>query len=228
MYQVRVVGMLVTVQRGGCSFSMKTLAAQRAGASGVIIVNTAEETLRVMADPGDVDKAVIPTIMCASIVGRGNPHARGDHLKCNNNETMYTRPAVLVFMPIGLDSVKGRGSFHARTIARPNDDDPPESFIQLCLLCLYGSSVDEGLGFALLRVSLSHIMHVFTSSNVVNLLSTRGLRPPVDISIEEPDAIIVFSPLRVVCSTLQAWMRFRDYLLRAVETFSTAAPKRKR
>lgn len=63
IYQVRVVGMLVAVQRGGCSFSMKTLAAQRAGASGVIIVNTAEATLRVMADPGDVDKAVIPTIM---------------------------------------------------------------------------------------------------------------------------------------------------------------------
>lgn len=55
--------MFVAVERGGCSFSMKTLAAQRAGALGVIIVNTAEVTLRVMADQGDGDKAVIPTVM---------------------------------------------------------------------------------------------------------------------------------------------------------------------
>lgn len=55
--------MFVAVERGGCSFSMKTLAAQRAGALGVIIVNTAEVTLRVMADKGDGEKARIPTIM---------------------------------------------------------------------------------------------------------------------------------------------------------------------
>lgn len=61
--QVRAAGMLVAVERGGCSFSMKTLAAQRAGAVGVIIVNTAEATLRVMADAGDGEKAVIPTVM---------------------------------------------------------------------------------------------------------------------------------------------------------------------
>ena len=53
--------MFVAVERGGCSFSMKTLAAQRAGALGVIIVNTAEGTLRVMADKGDGEKARIPT-----------------------------------------------------------------------------------------------------------------------------------------------------------------------
>ncbi len=55
--------MFVAVERGGCSFSMKTLAAQRAGALGVIIVNTAEATLRVMADPGEGEKALIPTVM---------------------------------------------------------------------------------------------------------------------------------------------------------------------
>lgn len=61
--QVRVAGMFVVVERGGCSFSMKTLAAQRAGALGVIIANTAEATLRAMADQGDGDKALIPTVM---------------------------------------------------------------------------------------------------------------------------------------------------------------------
>lgn len=61
--QVRVAGTFVAVERGGCSFSMKTLAAQRAGALGVIIVNTAEGTLRVMADAGDAEKALIPTVM---------------------------------------------------------------------------------------------------------------------------------------------------------------------
>lgn len=55
--------MFVAVQRGGCSFSMKTLAAQRAGASGVIIVNKENGTLRVMADPGDAEKVRIPTAM---------------------------------------------------------------------------------------------------------------------------------------------------------------------
>ena len=62
-WQVWVAGMFVAVERGGCSFSMKTLAAQRAGALGVIIVNTAEGTLRVMADKGDGEKARIPTIL---------------------------------------------------------------------------------------------------------------------------------------------------------------------
>ncbi|CAN0340012.1 unnamed protein product [Ectocarpus sp. 13 AM-2016] len=55
--------MFAVVERGGCSFSMKTLAAQRAGALGVIIANTAEATLRVMADQGDGEKALIPTVM---------------------------------------------------------------------------------------------------------------------------------------------------------------------
>lgn len=63
MLKVRVAGMFVAVARGGCSFSMKTLAAQRAGALGVILVNTASVTFRVMADPGEGEKAVIPTVM---------------------------------------------------------------------------------------------------------------------------------------------------------------------
>ncbi|CAM9260914.1 unnamed protein product [Hapterophycus canaliculatus] len=62
--------MFVAVERGGCSFSMKTLAAQRAGALGVIIVNTAEATLRVMADQGDGEKALIPTVMVSATAGR--------------------------------------------------------------------------------------------------------------------------------------------------------------
>eukprot|EP00903_Cladosiphon_okamuranus_P011246 g10610.t1 len=69
-YTVRVAGMFVAVERGGCSFSMKTLAAQRAGALGVIIVNTAEATLRVMADVGDGEKALIPTVMVSASAGR--------------------------------------------------------------------------------------------------------------------------------------------------------------
>eukprot|EP00752_Nemacystus_decipiens_P017854 g16010.t1 len=67
---VRAAGMFVAVERGGCSFSMKTLAAQRAGAVGVIIVNTAEATLRVMADAGDGEKALIPTVMVSAAAGR--------------------------------------------------------------------------------------------------------------------------------------------------------------
>lgn len=55
--------MFAAVERGRCSFNMKTLAAQRAGAVGVIIINTAETTIRVMADRGDGQKAAIPTVM---------------------------------------------------------------------------------------------------------------------------------------------------------------------
>ncbi|CAM9798071.1 unnamed protein product, partial [Scytosiphon promiscuus] len=69
-YKFRVAGMFVAVERGGCSFSMKTLAAQRAGAEGVIIVNTAEATLRVMADQGDGDRAHIPTVMVSAAAGK--------------------------------------------------------------------------------------------------------------------------------------------------------------
>ncbi|CAM9984630.1 unnamed protein product [Ectocarpus sp. 4 AP-2014] len=68
-YKVRVSGMFAVVERGGCSFSMKTLAAQRAGALGVIIANTAETTLRVMADQGDGEKALIPTVMVSATAG---------------------------------------------------------------------------------------------------------------------------------------------------------------
>ncbi|CAN0101182.1 unnamed protein product [Discosporangium mesarthrocarpum] len=55
--------MFVAVQRGGCSFSMKTLAAQRAGATGVVLVNTTPGTMRVMAEKAEADKANIPTVM---------------------------------------------------------------------------------------------------------------------------------------------------------------------
>lgn len=63
LLKIRVAGMFVVVERGACSFSMKTLAAQRAGAAGVIIANNADATLRVMADKGDGEKAMIPTVM---------------------------------------------------------------------------------------------------------------------------------------------------------------------
>ncbi|CAM9944447.1 unnamed protein product [Ascophyllum nodosum] len=77
-YKVRITGMLVAVKRGGCSFNMKTLVAQRLRAKGVIIINTAETTLRVMADPGEVEKALLPTVMVSAKAGRFLILAAGD------------------------------------------------------------------------------------------------------------------------------------------------------
>ncbi|CAM9669839.1 unnamed protein product, partial [Phaeothamnion confervicola] len=69
VFTVRVSSAWVLVRRGGCSFGLKTLAAQRAGARGVVITNTEEATMPVQGSEEDARMATVPTVMVARSAG---------------------------------------------------------------------------------------------------------------------------------------------------------------
>eukprot|EP00611_Tribonema_gayanum_P026570 TRINITY_DN6360_c0_g1_i3.p2 TRINITY_DN6360_c0_g1~~TRINITY_DN6360_c0_g1_i3.p2 ORF type:complete len:350 (-),score=159.67 TRINITY_DN6360_c0_g1_i3:1246-2295(-) len=74
---VRVRGSFVIAERGVCSFSMKTLALQKAGALGMILTNNAATTLRMMAPEEEAKQARIPSAMASSALGAwAEAHAR--------------------------------------------------------------------------------------------------------------------------------------------------------
>ena len=68
--QVRLKGMIAVVERGECGFLDKVIACQKAGAVAVVIMNTQEGVLPMMADPqavADADPPIeIPLIMVSS------------------------------------------------------------------------------------------------------------------------------------------------------------------
>jgi len=70
-FQVRVRGAVAVVERGGCSFSQKTVVAQALGAAAVALLNNEDQTgvFRVMAPPEDEDIIRIPTVMISKRAG---------------------------------------------------------------------------------------------------------------------------------------------------------------
>mmetsp|Transcript_12526 Transcript_12526/g.36309 ORF Transcript_12526/g.36309 Transcript_12526/m.36309 type:complete len:613 (-) Transcript_12526:127-1965(-) len=87
LFKVRVKGMVAIVYRGGgCSFFDKAMAAQEAGATGVIIVNTEESVLTMPAGPTDATVSLrIPAAMVplsfgetAAAAAQGTPTGRSE------------------------------------------------------------------------------------------------------------------------------------------------------
>ena len=54
--QARVKGMIAIVERGECGFLDKVVAVQKAGAVAVVIMNTGEGVIPMMADPSQVEE----------------------------------------------------------------------------------------------------------------------------------------------------------------------------
>lgn len=65
-YKVRVSGLFVVVRRGDCGFAEKALAAQAAGAAGLVVVNTNGPTSAMMADDAQTLEIKIPSYMVSS------------------------------------------------------------------------------------------------------------------------------------------------------------------
>jgi PA domain len=76
---VRVKDSYILARRGGCSFSLKTLAAQRAGAIGVLIANTEKTTMRMMVS------AHTPTKRCSTAIPLSIPHHRLLSIACDES-----------------------------------------------------------------------------------------------------------------------------------------------
>mmetsp|Transcript_38114 Transcript_38114/g.51577 ORF Transcript_38114/g.51577 Transcript_38114/m.51577 type:complete len:176 (-) Transcript_38114:321-848(-) len=62
-HQVRIKGMIVVLDRGGCGFSDKVLVSQQAGAIAVLIINHDEAVIPMNAPEDAAQQAKIPLIM---------------------------------------------------------------------------------------------------------------------------------------------------------------------
>ena len=65
-HKVRIKGAIAILERGGCGFADKVLAAQEAGAAAVIVMNNDVSVVAMMADERVTSRITIPSIMISS------------------------------------------------------------------------------------------------------------------------------------------------------------------
>ena len=68
-YQVRVKDRVALLQRGGCGFGDKCLAAQKLGALAVIVVNSDDSLHRMMVPENEHNLVKIPAVMVTKTAG---------------------------------------------------------------------------------------------------------------------------------------------------------------
>jgi Zn-dependent M28 family amino/carboxypeptidase len=85
-----VAGQIALIQRGGCGFAIKALAAQNAGASGVVIYNNTAGMVRMI---GDATGLTIPAVFASQVAGENLASTPGATVRVKVDFTSEQRTA---------------------------------------------------------------------------------------------------------------------------------------